>query len=79
MATVIPQTILYRFEHLSPAASAVEAATSQSRLGVVRKRREHGRQRRADTNFCDNGAWQDTREAVRAGDTNKQLFYVKVK
>ena len=36
MATVIPQTILYRFELLSPAGSLVEAATSQSRWDVIR-------------------------------------------
>jgi hypothetical protein len=34
MAAVTPQTILYRFERLSPAASVVEAATSQSRWDV---------------------------------------------
>ena len=35
---VTPQTILYRFERLSPAGTFVEAATSQSRWDVVRKR-----------------------------------------
>jgi len=35
MAAVTPQTILYEFERLSPAASVVEAATSQSRLDDV--------------------------------------------
>ena len=31
MAAVTPQTILYRFERLSPAVSVVEAATTPSR------------------------------------------------
>ena len=35
MAEVIPQTILYRFERLSPAGKVVEAATSQSRWDVI--------------------------------------------
>ena len=39
---VTPQTILYRFERLSPAASVVEAPPSQSRLVVGCKRREYG-------------------------------------
>ena len=36
---VTPQTILYRFERLSPAASVVEAPPSQSRQHVNCKRR----------------------------------------
>ena len=39
MAAVTPQTILCGIERLSPAGSAVEAATSQSRWDVARKRR----------------------------------------
>ena len=39
MAAVTPQTILYKFERYYPAASVVEAATSQSRLDVIGKRR----------------------------------------
>jgi len=39
MAAVTPQTILWEIERLSPAASVVEAATSQSRWDVGRKRR----------------------------------------
>jgi hypothetical protein len=39
MAAVTPQTILYKFARYYPAASAVEAATSQSRLVVRCKRR----------------------------------------
>jgi len=35
MAAATPQTILWEIERLSPAGTLVEAATSQSRLGVV--------------------------------------------
>ena len=35
MAALTPQTILYRFERLSPAGTFVEAATSQSRWDVI--------------------------------------------
>ena len=38
MAAVAPQTILCGFERLSPAGTLVEAATSQSRWDVGRKR-----------------------------------------
>ena len=38
MAAVTPQTILREIERLSPAGTFVEAATSQSRQNVVRKR-----------------------------------------
>jgi hypothetical protein len=38
MAAVTPQTILCGIERLSPAGSAVEAATSQSRKNVTCKR-----------------------------------------
>jgi hypothetical protein len=38
MAAVTPQTILCEFERLSPAVSAVEAATSQSRRHVIGNR-----------------------------------------
>ena len=36
MAAVTPQTILYKFARYYPAASVVEAATSQSRWDVIR-------------------------------------------
>ena len=42
MAAVTPQTILCVIERYYPAGTAVEAATSQSRWGVVCKRRERG-------------------------------------
>jgi len=38
MAALTPQTILWEIERLSPAGTLVEAATSQSRLDVARKR-----------------------------------------
>ena len=37
MTAVTPQTILYKFARYYPAASLVEAATSQSRWDVVGK------------------------------------------
>jgi len=37
MATVAPQTILWEIERYYPAASVVEAATSQSRWDVIGK------------------------------------------
>ena len=39
-AAVTPQTILWEIERYYPAATVVEAATSQSRWDVIGKRRE---------------------------------------
>jgi len=44
MAAVTPQTILWEIERYYPAATVVEAATSQSRWDVRCKRRERGGQ-----------------------------------
>ena len=38
MAALTPQTILWEIERYYPAASVVEAATSQSRWDVIRQR-----------------------------------------
>jgi hypothetical protein len=40
IATLTPQTILYKFARYYPAGTAVNAATSQSRWDVVCKRGE---------------------------------------
>ena len=53
MAAVTPQTILCELERYYPAANVVEAATSQSRLSVICKRREHGRESRETSSTCE--------------------------